>query len=160
MRIIMEQCRRGRPKLPRTIGSAPEATYFKPRGVPLVDLEMVTLSYEELEALRLVDLLGMEQEAAARKMGITRKPLWTELRRARAKVTDALVNGKAIEINGGNFTVSFQREFSCGDCGHRWAEPFGTGRPRKCPECRGVRVWRSNAQREQSGMESDVVGKR
>jgi predicted DNA-binding protein (UPF0251 family) len=62
--------------------------------------EVVVILPEEVEALRLVDLSGLEQEEAARTLGISRKTLWRDLHEARAKVADALVNGKTIRIAG------------------------------------------------------------
>lgn len=97
---------RGRPKSPRHIETEPEITYFKPRGVPLSELEVVPLALEELEALRLVDLEGMIQEEAAFKMGISRRAFWEDLQSARKKVSLALTTGKAIEIKGGNYISS------------------------------------------------------
>ncbi|HIH69217.1 DUF134 domain-containing protein [Methermicoccus shengliensis] len=90
--------RRGRPRCPRRIGMHPHTTLFKPAGTPSYTLEFVELSLDELETLRLVDLLGMEQEEAARQMGITRKSLWIDLKRARKKVAEALTQGKGIRI--------------------------------------------------------------
>ena len=50
----------------------PEVTYFKPGGVPLRELEEVVLLVEEMEAVRLKDYLGLEQEACAERMEISR----------------------------------------------------------------------------------------
>lgn len=89
---------RGRPKSPRRVGCSPEVLYFKPRGVPLKELDTVSLAIEELESLRLVDVEGMTQEDAAFTMGISRRAFWKDLKSARKKVALALTTGKAIEI--------------------------------------------------------------
>ncbi|MDN5309463.1 MAG: uncharacterized protein PWP14_857 [Methanolobus sp.] len=94
---------RGRPKSPRRVECSPEVLYFKPRGVPLSELETVALAIEELEALRLVDLEGMLQEDAAFRMGVSRRAFWEDLQSARRKVALALTTGKAIEISGGSY---------------------------------------------------------
>ena len=94
---------RGRPKCPRRVEHTPEVIYFKPRGVPLCELEVVALAVEELEALRLVDIEGLTQEDAAYQMGISRRSFWEDLQSARKKVAVALTTGKAIEIAGGNY---------------------------------------------------------
>ena len=73
-----------RPFCPRKIGCWPKATYFKPAGVPLRVLDEITLTLDELEALRLADLNGMYQEQAARR-----------------KVANVLVHGKALRVEGG-----------------------------------------------------------
>lgn len=94
----------GRPRCPRRIEYRPSVTYFKPKGVPLSELEVVSLAVEEVEALRLVDLEEMQQEEAAQSMGISRRAFWEDLQSARKKVAFALTNGKAIEIKGGTHT--------------------------------------------------------
>lgn len=81
----------------------PDITYFKPRGVPLSGLEVVSLTIEELEALRLVDIEGLRQEDAATRVGVSRRAFWEDLKAARMKVALALSTGKAIEIKGGNY---------------------------------------------------------
>ncbi len=98
----MKKCR-GRPKCPRRVEQTPDVTYFKPRGVPLSELEVVSLTVEELEALRLVDLEDLRQEDAAARVGISRRAFWEDLKSARIKVALALSAGKAIEIKGGNY---------------------------------------------------------
>jgi len=90
-----------RPRRCRFIEQQPSFTYFKPRGIPLVDLEEVVLLIDEFEAIRLKDLLGLEQEAAAQKMGISQPTLFRLLNSGHGKIADAIVNGKAIKIEGG-----------------------------------------------------------
>ena len=98
----MKKCR-GRPKCPRRVEQTPNVTYFKPRGVPLSNLEVASITVEELEALRLVDVEGLRQEDAAIRVGISRRAFWEDLKAARTKVALALTTGKAIEIKGGNY---------------------------------------------------------
>ena len=126
-----------RPKCPRCVGLTPEVTYFKPRGIPLPELEEVVLGVDEMEALRLADLQGLYQEPAARAMKVSRATFGRIVEAARRKVADALVNSKAIRIEGGVVQVRREREFRCAGCGHEWREPFGTGRPGGCPSCGG-----------------------
>jgi predicted DNA-binding protein (UPF0251 family)/predicted Fe-Mo cluster-binding NifX family protein len=87
----------------------PGITYFKPAGIPLRDLEEVCLSVEEAEAVRLKDLEGLEQEQGAEKMNVSRPTFQRVLASARKKIADALLNGKAIRIEGGNFEVTSLR---------------------------------------------------
>ncbi|MHC1625262.1 MAG: DUF134 domain-containing protein, partial [Methermicoccaceae archaeon] len=89
---------RGRPKGPRWVAGTPSIDVFKPRGTPLSELESVHLSVNELEALRLVDLMELDQEGAATRMGVSRKTLWSDLKSGRRKVVDALTTGKMIVI--------------------------------------------------------------
>ncbi len=98
------------------------------------------LSVEELEALRLKDLEGLDQEECATRMGISRPTFQRILYAARAKVAEALVSGKAIRIAGGDFEVPEKRAFQCLVCGRVFELPFGTGqqgRDLACPDCGG-----------------------
>jgi len=90
----------------RRIEFLPDVTYFKPAGIPLRFLEEVGLSFEEVEAIRLRDVEGLEQEEAAKSMNISRQTFQRVLSAARQKVADALLSGKAIRIGGGNFEVN------------------------------------------------------
>jgi len=95
-----------RPKKCRNVNQAPKARFFKPNGVPMRDLEIVKLSEEELEALRLINVEEMEQVEAAKLMNVSRPTFSRVLKKARKKVAKALVEGFAIEIEGGNFTYA------------------------------------------------------
>lgn len=90
-------------KVKRRVSCIPGATYYKPGEISLCDLEIINLSTEELKAVRLCDLLQVEQNDDADRTGISRKTLWVDLQRSRQKVVDAPVNGKAIEISGGDY---------------------------------------------------------
>ena len=57
------------PKL-RIVAHVPGAVYFKPRGIPMVELEEVVLGLDELEAIRLVDFEALSQEEAGEKMRV------------------------------------------------------------------------------------------
>ncbi len=94
-----------RPKKCRMVSMLPDANYFKPAGIPLHYLNEIHLSVEEAEALRLKDLEGLEQVEGAVKMGVSRPTFQRVLSSARKKVADALLNGKAIKIEGGNFQI-------------------------------------------------------
>ena len=63
------------------------------------------MSLEELEAVRLVDLLELEQEEAAFYMGISRKAFWNDLTSARKKISMALIYGMGIRIEGGSYVL-------------------------------------------------------
>jgi uncharacterized protein len=134
-----------RPKCARCVNEYPGTTFFKPRGIPLVELEEVTLSVDEYEALRLADLEGLYQEDAAVRMKISRATFGRILESAHKKVADALVNGKALKIDGGVVTMAQKRMFQCSNCEHSWEVPFGTGRPAICPQCSGNNLHRTDA---------------
>jgi predicted DNA-binding protein (UPF0251 family) len=131
-----------RPPKWRRVGFVPEITYFKPAGVPLASLDEVCLSVEEAEAIRLKDLEGLEQEECAQRMRISRPTFHRVLGAARRNLADALLNGKAIRIEGGNFTMATSK-FRCGTAGHEWDVPFETmvaGPPPACPVCRSPNI--------------------
>jgi len=94
-----------RPLSSKTVCCEPDVVYFKPRGVPIDELEKVELQVEELEALKLCDLECIAQGKAAAKMGISQPTLSRLLSSGRKKLADAVVLGKAIRISGGNYTV-------------------------------------------------------
>lgn len=126
-----------RPQKHRRVAFNPEISYFKPRGIPMFDLEEVRLTVDQREAIRLSDLLGMSHEDAGRRMGVSRATFGRIVQRARKAVADALINGKAINVEGGNYKiVSTTRIFYCDTCGQEWEEPLGTGRPECCPSCK------------------------
>ena len=76
----------------------PGATYFKPRGIPLVNLDEVVLHLDELEALRLADHEGLYHEEAAVRMNVSRATFGRILDGARRKVAGAIINGNALKI--------------------------------------------------------------
>jgi len=103
-----------RPRRVRKIFFNPKVTYFKPAGVPMRQLEESVLTKDELEAIRLIDLEKIEQKNAAKKMDISQPTLSRLLTSAREKISDALVNGKSINIQGGNFKMVMPRRMGLG----------------------------------------------
>ncbi|MEM3059086.1 MAG: DUF134 domain-containing protein [Methanomassiliicoccales archaeon] len=95
--------RRGRRRGPRWISEIPIFRTFGPIDRP--HISVVRMSFEELEAIRLVDYRGLDQETAAMMMGISRKSLWLDLHSARYKLAKALIEGATIHIEGGNFLL-------------------------------------------------------
>ncbi len=87
-----------RPRLHRRIRFEPKATYFKPRGIPLRYLEVIELSFEEAEALRLKNLEGLGQMECSKKMNTSQSTFQRILSSAYQKVSEALIKGKAIRI--------------------------------------------------------------
>ena len=102
----------------------------------MVKLSESRLTIDECEALRLADYEGLSHEEAGSEMRVSRATFGRIIEKARKKVADALINGKAIRIEGGNYQfIEDQRRFACGSCKYDWVEPCGPGRPELCPEC-------------------------
>ena len=112
-----------RPTKWRKIEHMPAVPYFIPSELSQKDLPEIVLLTEELEAIRLKDLLGMEQEECAQKMEVSRPTFQRILISAREKVADCLINGKVIHVEGGNFTRNIC-PVRCEDCGKEWSESF------------------------------------
>ena len=115
-----------RPLQPRKIAFVPQVNVFKPVGTPRAALKETILSLDELEALRLADLNGLYQEAAAEKMAISRSAFARTLTTARNKIADALIHGKSLRLEGGPVQAGPGRAGIC---------------PSDCP-CRHRRGWR------------------
>ena len=90
-----------RPKKPRFVSGYPAIAAFVPQGVPVTG--ELFLSVEELEAIRLSDFEGLDQEAAANMMEVSRQTYGRILAGARNIVAEALITGKALKVEGGNY---------------------------------------------------------
>jgi predicted DNA-binding protein (UPF0251 family) len=90
-----------RPEKIRKVGSIKAGQAFKPLGIPARELEVRTLRIDELEAVRLADVEGLYQEAAAEQMGVSRPTFARILARARSVVARALVEQNLLVIGEG-----------------------------------------------------------
>lgn len=99
-----------RPISERRLGAPIASRVMKPEGTPARLLKEVVVGFDEAEALRLADLEGLYQEAAARSMGVSRQTFGRIVEVARHKVADAILNGKALRIEGGEITIREQGE--------------------------------------------------
>jgi len=147
-----------RPKKIRYVNFEPNVRYFKPRAVPLIRLEEVELTIDELETIRLSEIMKLSQLDAAAEMNVHQSTFQRTLARAREKIADALVNGKAIKIKGGDykmpggdgtgpfeggrgrmggaFAAGPQGKCVCPKCGFETAHSRGQPcNQMKCPKC-------------------------
>jgi len=125
-----------RPRLCRRVEVQPDITYFKPAGIRMIDLEESVITVDEFEAVRLKDLLGLEQEECARKMNISQPTFHRLILSARKKIADAIVNGKAIKIEGGVYKMIRPRFGSAGGRGKGMGMGFGgPAMTCMCPGC-------------------------
>jgi len=96
MRGRRRRGRHGRLPLPVKVGKPPTATAFQPE--PKGTGDPVYLEFAELEAIRLVDLENLSQEAAGEAMGVSRGTIWRLLNGGRMKVAQVLTEGRRLEI--------------------------------------------------------------
>ena len=87
-----------RPRLHRKIKFQPNVTYFKPQGVPMRNLNVINITNEEIEAIRLKNIEGFDQETAAEKMNTSQSTFQRILSSAYKKLSQALIEGQAIKI--------------------------------------------------------------
>jgi predicted DNA-binding protein (UPF0251 family) len=107
----------------RKIENIPVVPCFVPSDKDVSEADKNILKLEELEAVRLKDLEGMEQEECAARMEVSRPTFQRILSSAREKIADSLINGKSILIEGGNFTRNIC-PVRCSGCGKEWLESY------------------------------------
>jgi len=88
----------GRPRLRRRINFSPRTSYFKPQGIPIRELEVVELTSEEVEAMRLKNIEDLDQNECATRMHTSQSTFQRILASAYKKTSLALINGQAIQI--------------------------------------------------------------
>ncbi|MCR4618798.1 MAG: DUF134 domain-containing protein [Lachnospiraceae bacterium] len=96
----------------RTITEKPLADKAA-ESVKDTDLKVVTLSLDEYEAIRMVDYIGLTHEQCAAHMRVSRTTVTEVYERARKKIADAIVNGKKLLIEGGNYSVCENASKNC-----------------------------------------------
>lgn len=124
----------------RCCGIVEEIPYCR-RFIPEGEMSSgsIELFLEELESLRLKDVVELDQNDCALKMGLSRSTFQRVLNSARRKVALALLEGQIINIEGGNYIMT-NRIFECVDCAHQWEEKPCTlggkhGYEIACPTC-------------------------
>ncbi len=95
-----------RPKCCRNVCGVPDNNYFKPRRIPISQLEEVVLSLDEYEAIRLEDYEGLYQKEAASRMNISRQTFGRIIEAAHKKIADVLITGKTLKIEGGEVVLN------------------------------------------------------
>jgi len=122
-----------RPKNNRIVHEPPVFTEFKPIGVKAMTLDLVKLSLDELEAIRLADFMGLSQEEAAEEMEISRPTFTRLIEEARKKMADFILNGKLLNVDGGN--IHFRNNIiKCQNCGQMFRTRFDE-EISECPSC-------------------------
>lgn len=132
-----------RPYKERRVEQLPPISCYKPAGISLCNLEEITITVEEMEAIRLADIEQLDQAAAAERMEVSRPTFHRIVNRAHQKIAMALWQGYALHIDGGNFHIAHHQQksprvFLCKACGHQWNLPHGNGQSCHdlvCPIC-------------------------
>ena len=101
-----------RPRKYRRICSKPQWTSFKPCGS---DRQVVIMSYDEYEVIRLIDLNGMTQEQCADQMEVARTTVQFIYARARKKLAQCIVLGQPLQISGGDVRFCEHGSAPCGN---------------------------------------------
>ena len=102
-----------RPEKLRRVGCVAGERAFKPIGRPVRSLEIEELRLDELEAIRLADLEGLYQEAAARRMGVSRPTFARILAKARSTVARALIEERVLVVGEGPVVSTSDPPFPC-----------------------------------------------
>lgn len=130
-----------RPPKQRRVEYIPDVRFFKPAGIPIRELKEINLSIEEIEAIRLKDQEKLTQQECAERMEVSRPTFQRVLTAARRKIADALIDGKAIRFEGGDYKLAKKRYY-CPECDEEFSRPRAWGRHRRrhggnleCPEC-------------------------
>ncbi len=128
----------------RKVEFIPNVQHFVPSDVKLKDIEENILKIEEVEAIRLKDLEKLEQEECAVKMEISRQTFQRILNMGREKIADSIINGKAIRIEGGNFTRNICL-IRCLKCNKEWKESYENleeivNGKYTCPDCQSKKI--------------------
>ncbi len=132
-------------KKERRVKQPPFVVYFKPQGVPIFALQQVILNVDEYEAIRLADWEGLKHDESSQKMKISRPTFTRLLNSAHKKISDAMVNGKSIRIEGGNF-VLLKKRFYCKTCNNVWSISQNGEHPDNCPQCNNNNITNLNSQ--------------
>jgi len=131
-----------RPTKCRRIDFYPESTEFAPVGKTNCSEDKICLKIEELEAMRLKDIEELSQEECAEKMRVSRQTFQNIIESARKKVTSALIEGKELQIKGGNYTFK-ECKLKCLKCGTTYDINFQHDK-NICPNCGSSEVVCSN----------------
>ena len=127
-----------RPIKCRRVEVLPKYTYFVPAGRRKCETEEMLIKVEEFEAMRLKDVEDLNQEECAERMQISRQTFQNIIDSARKKIAIALIEGKAINISGGNYSRNMCK-FKCNSCGNVYEIKYEEDR-NTCPECGGKEI--------------------
>ena len=107
-----------RPRKWKKVCCLPESNLYGPLNGPAINSQIIIMTVEEYETIRLIDLEGLTQEECAERMHVARPTVQNLYKDARKKLADSLVNGNVIKIEGGDYTFYDENERmrGCGIC--------------------------------------------
>ncbi len=106
-----------RPLKRRRICALPQNRSFAPTETTGENIKVITMTLDEYEAIRLIDLEGMSQEACAESMGVARTTAQAIYNSARVKLAECMINGHELRIEGGEYILCQGEKLGCG-CNH------------------------------------------
>ena len=122
-----------RPQENRIVHQPPLFSEFKPIGIRAQNIDRVSLSLDEFEAIRLADYNGLSHAEAAEEMEISRPTFSRLIEKARKKIAEFLLQGKMLTIEGGS--IHFRNNIiQCNNCGHMFKTTIGAT-IFECPAC-------------------------
>ena len=119
-----------RPRKWRKVCCLPESNLFGSLNAPNLDSEIIIMTVEEYETIRLIDLEGMMQEECGDRMNVARTTVQRIYTDARKKLAESLVNGNILKIEGGDYKLCDENEqkYGCSRCcKHRFEKDFSEG---------------------------------
>ena len=110
-----------RPRKWRKVCCLPDSNLYGPLNRPDIDNEIIVMTVEEYETIRLIDLEGLTQEECAERMHVARTTAQKIYSEARTKLAESLVNGNILKIEGGDYKLYDENEqiYGCGRCRRR-----------------------------------------
>lgn len=107
-----------RPRKCRKVCCLPESNLYGPQNGSDIANEIINMTVEEYEAVRLIDLEGLTQEECAEKMQVARATVQNIYKDARSKIAESLVNGNLLKIEGGDYQLynDSERIHGCAGC--------------------------------------------
>ena len=98
-----------RPRIQKRICDEPRVDTFTPSGKGRGSYEIITMSVEEYEVVRLIDHEDLNQEQCAEVMGVARSTVQRLYNDARKKIADSIINAKVLKIAGGDYTICVKK---------------------------------------------------
>lgn len=118
-----------RPRKCRKVCSLPERNVFVPLNSSIFESEVIIMTVEEYETIRLIDYDGLSQEECAERMNVARTTIQRIYNDARKKLSSFLIEGCVLKIEGGDYQLCNENDQTnfCGWCNkHRFVQHFNS----------------------------------